>query len=66
MVANPHGKYLLGHSHWDAYVFGAALVNQGKWTPDARQALRYASERHPEAKMLLAKWPARSPVPTHH
>lgn len=44
-------------SYKAAYVFGAALVNQGKWTPDAKQSLRYASARHPEAKELLAKWP---------
>ncbi len=41
------------------YVYGSALVNQGKWTADAKQSLRYASERHPEAKQLLAKWPAQ-------
>jgi tetratricopeptide (TPR) repeat protein len=46
-------------SYKAAYVFGASLANQGKWTPDAKQSLRYASERHPEAKELLAKWPAK-------
>ena len=40
------------------YVYGSAMVNQGKWTADAKQSLRYASERHPEAKELLAKWPS--------
>lgn len=39
------------------YVYGSSLVNQGKWTPEAKQSLRYASERHPEAKALLEKWP---------
>jgi hypothetical protein len=37
--------------------FAAALVNQGKWTADAKQSVRYASARHAEAKELLAKWP---------
>ena len=51
-------------SYKAAYVFGSSLVSQGKWTPDAKQSLRYASERHPEAKALLAKWPAQnSPAP---
>lgn len=44
-------------SYKAAYVFGASLVNQKKWTADGKQALRYASARHPEAKELLAKWP---------
>lgn len=39
------------------YVLGAALVEQGKWTPQAKLNLRYASERYPEANLLLAKWP---------
>ena len=42
------------------YVLGAALVGQGKWTPEAKLNLRYASERHPEAKALLAKWPEQA------
>lgn len=29
-------------SYKASYVFGSALVSQGKWTPDAKQALRYA------------------------
>ncbi|HTU47846.1 MAG TPA: tetratricopeptide repeat protein [Bryobacteraceae bacterium] len=41
------------------YVLGAALVEQGKWTPEAKLNLRYASERHVEAKALLAQWPAQ-------
>ena len=44
-------------SYKAAYVFGSALANQGKRTPEAKQALKYASEKHPEAKELLAKWP---------
>ncbi len=47
-------------SYKAAYVFGSSLVNQGKWTPEAKQALRYASERHPEATELLARWPAQA------
>jgi hypothetical protein len=44
------------------YMLGAALVEQGKWTPQARLNLRYASERHPEANLLLAKWPKQDPT----
>jgi predicted Zn-dependent protease len=39
------------------YVYGCALITQGKWTPGAKQSLKYASERHPEAIGLLANWP---------
>lgn len=45
-------------SYKAAYVYGSALVNQGKKTSEAKQALRYASERHPEANSLLANWPS--------
>lgn len=55
-----HAYTMHPFSYKAAYVFGAALVNQGKWTHDAKQALSYASERHPEAKVLLAKWPAQN------
>jgi tetratricopeptide (TPR) repeat protein len=40
------------------YVLGAALVAQQKFTDEAKLNLNYASERHPEAKALLARWPA--------
>jgi hypothetical protein len=42
------------------YVLGASLVAQGKYTDEAKLNLNYASERHPEAKPLLAKWPAQT------
>jgi len=44
-------------SYKAAYVYGVSLASQGKWTDDAKQALRYASVRHPAAKTYLEKWP---------
>jgi tetratricopeptide (TPR) repeat protein len=42
------------------YVLGASLVAQGKYTDEAKLNLNYASERHPEARPLLARWPAQT------
>jgi hypothetical protein len=36
------------------------LVAQGKYIDEAKLNLNYASERHPEAKPLLAQWPAQT------
>ena len=65
-VVATHAYKMHPFSYKAAYVFGSALVNQGKWTPDAKQALRYASERHPEAKALLAEWPPQNSTATEH
>jgi tetratricopeptide (TPR) repeat protein len=40
------------------YLLGAALVDEGKWTDEAREKLKYAEAKYPEAKALLEKWPA--------
>lgn len=40
------------------YLLGSALVNQGRFTSEARTALEYAQVRYPEAKSLLERWPA--------
>ncbi len=61
-----HAYRMHPFSYKASYVYGSALVSQGKWTSDAKQALRYASERHPEAKELLAKWPGTEVLQTSH
>ena len=40
------------------YLLGAALVDEGKWTDEAREKLQHAEVMYPEAKALLEKWPA--------
>ena len=42
------------------YLLGSALVDEGKWTDEAREKLRYAEVKYPEAKALLEKWPAQA------
>lgn len=42
------------------YLLGAALVDEGKWTDEAREKLKYAEVKYPEAKALLDKWPAQA------
>jgi len=42
------------------YLLGAALVEEGKWTDEAREKLQYAEVKYPEAKALLEKWPAQA------
>lgn len=64
-VAARHAYAAHPFSYKAAYVFGSSMVHQGKWTPEARQALRYASERHPEANELLAKWPNQTAAKTN-
>jgi len=36
------------------------LVDEGKWTDEAREKLKYAEVKYPEAKALLEKWPAKA------
>jgi tetratricopeptide (TPR) repeat protein len=40
-------------------VLGAVLVNEGKWSDEAKTKLEYAQVKYPEAKPLLEKWPGR-------
>ncbi len=42
------------------YLLGAALVDEGNWTDEARGKLQYALVKYPEAKQLLEKWPAHN------
>ena len=47
-----------GYSFKTNYLLGAVLVNEGNWTGEAKTKLEYAQVKYPEAKALLAKWPA--------
>jgi tetratricopeptide (TPR) repeat protein len=39
------------------YALGTALINQGKWSDEAKTKLQYAQVKYPEAKALLDHWP---------
>jgi tetratricopeptide (TPR) repeat protein len=39
---------------------GTVLIDEGKWTGEAKSTLEYAQVRYPEAKRILEKWPAES------
>lgn len=41
------------------YMLGTVLVQQGKWSDEAKTKLEYATVRYPEAKSLLDRWPAK-------
>jgi tetratricopeptide (TPR) repeat protein len=41
-------------------VLGTILVQEGKWTDDARDKLQYAEVKYPEAKKLLERWPSKA------
>ena len=49
---------LHGYSFSANYVLGTVLVNEGRWTEEARTKLQYAQLKYPEAKSLLDHWPA--------
>ena len=40
-------------------VLGTVLVNEGKWSDEAKTKLQYAQVKYPEAKSLLDRWPNR-------
>ena len=42
------------------YLLGAALVDQGRWSDEAREKLEYAQVKYAEAKVLLGKWPGKA------
>jgi len=42
------------------FLLGAALVDQGRWTDEAKIKLEYAGAKYAEAKELLDKWPAKA------
>lgn len=41
------------------FLWGNALAQQGRWSPEAKHALSYAALKYPEAKTLLDQWPAQ-------
>ena len=38
-------------------VLGCVLIDEGKWSDEAKTKLEYAQVRYPEAKTLLNRWP---------
>jgi tetratricopeptide (TPR) repeat protein len=42
------------------FLLGAALVDQGRWTDEAKIKLEYAQVKYAEAKALLDKWPVKA------
>jgi len=38
-------------------VLGSVLIDEGKWSDEAKTKLEYAQVRYPEAKKLLDRWP---------
>jgi tetratricopeptide (TPR) repeat protein len=41
------------------FVLGTLLVNEGKFSDEAKTKLEYAQARYPEAKKLVEHWPAK-------
>jgi hypothetical protein len=41
------------------YVLGSLLVNENKFSDEAKTKLQYAEVRSPEAKKLLEQWPVK-------
>ena len=39
------------------FALGTALINQGKWSAEAKTRLEYAQLKYPQAKPLLDRWP---------
>jgi len=42
------------------FLLGAALIDQGHWTDEAKIKLEYAQVKYVEAKALLDKWPVKA------
>jgi len=42
------------------FVLGTLLINQGKWTAEAKTKLEYARLRYPRAKSLVEHWPDKA------
>jgi tetratricopeptide (TPR) repeat protein len=42
------------------FVLGTLLINEGKWSDEAKTKLQYAQVRYPEAKKLLDHWPEKT------
>jgi tetratricopeptide (TPR) repeat protein len=43
------------------YMLGTVLVQEGKWTGEAKIKLEYAQVKYPGAKTLLDRWPVQTP-----
>jgi tetratricopeptide (TPR) repeat protein len=41
-------------------VLGTVLIDEGKWSDEAKTTLQYAQVKYAEAKTLLDRWPARN------
>ena len=41
-------------------VLGSVLIDEGKWSDEAKSDLQYAQVRYPQVKALLDRWPAKS------
>ncbi len=42
------------------YMLGTVLIDEGHWNEEAKTKLEYAEVKYPEAKALLARWPAKA------
>ena len=54
------GVKLHGYSFTANFVLGTLLVNQSKFSDDAKTKLQYAEVKYPEAKKLLEHWPDKA------
>jgi predicted Zn-dependent protease len=53
------GVKLHSYSFTANYVLGSLLVNENKFSDEAKTKLQYAEVRYPEAKKLLEQWPVK-------
>jgi tetratricopeptide (TPR) repeat protein len=56
------GLKLHSYSFKANYMLGRVLIDENRWTDEARAKLEYAQVKYPEAKSLLDKWPPKPPV----
>jgi tetratricopeptide (TPR) repeat protein len=54
------GVKLHGYSFTANFVLGTLLVNQSKFSDEAKTKLQYAEVKYPEAKKLLEHWPDKA------
>lgn len=45
------------HSYSANYVLGTVLINEDKWSDEARASLEYAQLKYPMAKAMVDRWP---------
>jgi tetratricopeptide (TPR) repeat protein len=53
------GLKLHNYSFKANYMLGRVLIDENRWTDEARAKLEYAQVKYPEAKALLDKWPRK-------